>query len=454
MKKILMSLVVVVGVGAIVAGATGAFFSDSETSVGNTFTAGAIDLKIDNTSYYNDFPNPETSWELDDLDGHLFFNFLDLKPGDEGEDTISVHVDNNDAWACMDINLTANEDNGSTEPELEDEDPYTENEGELAEAINFIWWQDDGDNVLEEGEQESVIEATLGGLNGFALSLADISGNALFGNEPLEGGETYFIGKAWCYGDMAINPLPEGNGSPADRPENIDCDGDSLNNSTQTDRVVLDLTFEAVQSRHNPEFRCNGGGFGCVEKADVMLVIDRSGSIDSGELATMKTAAKAFVDALAPSTDGVHVGMASFSSSASLDHHLSTDGTSVKTAIDALVSGGTTNLAAGISTADTELDNPGDGHDRDDLDSPDIIVIITDGEPNTGGNGVAEATAAKADGIEIFAVGIGISQAGEDLLHDEIVSDIEDDHYFSSANFSDLSTVLAGLVECEEEPQP
>ena len=449
MRKILFSFAIVLSVGAVVAGATGAFLSDTETSSGNTFTAGAIDLKIDNTSYYNDQLNEGTSWSLANLDGHLFFNFLDLKPGDEGEDTISVHVDNNDAWACMNINLTANDDNGSTEPELLDEIPYTA-EGELAEAINFIWWKDDGDNVLEESEESTVIEATLAGLDGFALPLADTSGNALFGNDPLVGGDTYFIGKAWCYGAMTVNVLPEGDGSPVDRPENIVCDGSNLDNSTQTDTVVLDFSFTADQARYNPSFLCNGGGFGCTEKADVMLVIDRSGSISNTELATMKTAAKAFVDALAPSADGTHVGLVSFSSSATLDHHLSDDGTSVKAAIDALSVGGTTNLADGISTADTELDNPGDSHDRPDGDSPDIIVIITDGVPNTGGDGSTEATAAKADGIEIFAVGVGISGDGETLLKDSIVSPLSSNHYFSAVNFSNLSTILADLVACEQ----
>ena len=456
MKKILFSLAVVVAVGAVIAGATGAFLSDTETSSGNTFSAGAIDLKIDNESYYNNAFNPGTSWELDDLDGtgHLFFNFLDLKPGDEGEDTISIHVDDNDAWACMDIALTANEDNGSTEPELDDEDPYTGDVGELAEAINFIWWKDDGDNVLEQGEEdESVIEATLAGLNGFALPLADISGNALFGDEPLEGSQTYYIGKAWCFGSMTINPLPEGDGSPADRPENIECDGENLNNDTQTDTVVLDISFEAEQSRHNPDFRCNGGGFGCEEKADVMLVIDRSGSINSTELATMKTAAKAFVDALAPSTDGVHMGLASFASAAALDQALTSDGTAVKTAIDALVSGGSTNLGAGIDTADAELTGVNDR-----ADAPNIIVVITDGAPNVGSPdgptaGTNAATNAKTNGAEIFVVGVGTTGSTATYVEDNIESDDPPQHYFDAANFSDLSTVLAGLIECEEEPE-
>ena len=53
MKKILLSLAAIVFVGAAAAGATGAFFSDVETSTGNTFTAGALDLKVDSQSHYD-----------------------------------------------------------------------------------------------------------------------------------------------------------------------------------------------------------------------------------------------------------------------------------------------------------------------------------------------------------------------------------------------------------------
>ena len=49
MKKILLSLGTIAIVGALVAGATGAFFNDTETSTGNVFTAGSIDLKVDQT---------------------------------------------------------------------------------------------------------------------------------------------------------------------------------------------------------------------------------------------------------------------------------------------------------------------------------------------------------------------------------------------------------------------
>ena len=69
---------VIVGVSA-----TGAFLSDTETAVGNTFTAGTIDLKVDNESYYNGAVSEHTTFGPSDLDdGKLFLDFTDMKPDD------------------------------------------------------------------------------------------------------------------------------------------------------------------------------------------------------------------------------------------------------------------------------------------------------------------------------------------------------------------------------------
>lgn len=46
MKKILLSLVVVVAVAAIAGGATWSYFSDTATSSSNTFSAGTMDLRL------------------------------------------------------------------------------------------------------------------------------------------------------------------------------------------------------------------------------------------------------------------------------------------------------------------------------------------------------------------------------------------------------------------------
>lgn len=272
MKRIILSFLVIAGaVSALAIGGTGAFFSDTETSTGNVFAAGTIDLKVDNESYYNGEVSKATSWDLSDLDeGHLFFNFRDLKPSDEGEDTISLHVDTNDAWACMNLALTANDDNDSTEPELlvdKVDDPENDWDGELAQNIEMFWWADDGDNVYEKGETtisdgvQTLLDLAPQG-SSFSIPLAD-SQNNVWGEEgSLPGGETRYIAKAWCFGELLPDPIPQdnfgknGNNGPLDRGTGFTCDGSGLGNETQTDQALVNISFRAIQSRHNSDFLC------------------------------------------------------------------------------------------------------------------------------------------------------------------------------------------------------
>ncbi len=276
MKRLAFSLVTVLFSGSvIVAGATGAFFSDTETSLGNTFTAGAIDLKIDNSSYYNGVANAGTSWTETDLTNQKFFDFADLKPNDYGEDTISLHVDTNDAYLCADVTLTSNDDNGINEPEGVDGD-VTDGPamGELAALVNFVWWADDGDNVLETGENV-ISQGPIGALalnSPFKFALADSDENIWTGiGGPVTGNTTYYIGKAWCFGTIGASPddqdgmgnakSPAGDNNAnatAGEPEDggISCDGSLLDNKSQTDSLTANVSFDAVQARHNSAFQC------------------------------------------------------------------------------------------------------------------------------------------------------------------------------------------------------
>lgn len=85
MRKILTSLLVIGMMSSGVFALSQAFFSDTETSTGNVLSAGTIDLQIGNTSYYNGQESQNTSWSLDDINNKLFFNFIDIKPGDIGK---------------------------------------------------------------------------------------------------------------------------------------------------------------------------------------------------------------------------------------------------------------------------------------------------------------------------------------------------------------------------------
>ena len=484
---------VVIGVTAFLAlGISGAFFSDTETSKDNLLQAGELDLKIDNDSYYNGDPNANTSWSLEEWANQLFFNFTDIKPDDYGEDTISLHADN-DYWACMEMKVSKDDDGTCTEPELIDDpncvpDNGNDLDGELGGLVNFVWWPDDGDNVLEIGETPFITTSPASSALNQSVVLAD-SGTNLWGTPgPLSSQLTYYIGKAWCFGTLGLAPDDQdnvgnvktpagdnnGNQTPGD-PEDggYTCDGTALNNASQTDILMGDIKFSAYQARHNPDFLCSPGEptvsvsvtptnsptptLQACQQADVMLVLDKSGSINTTELGQLKTAAKDFIDALGLSPSGIHAGFSSFATLGSLDQHLIDDDTSVKSAIDLLTtpSGALsfTNLKAGIDLATGEFANPGDGHDRIDGTSPDKMIIITDGKPNRPNSLTAEADAAtsadnaRAAGSEIFVVGVGTDAGTTTYLQTQIAYNAA--HYYSVDNYAGLQAVLAGLDLCE-----
>jgi len=269
-KKIIISLGIIGLAAAIAIGATTAFFSDTETSTGNTFTAGSIDLKIDSTAHYNgmvcvgnkwqaelnytpvanQYPVPNTdctgSFGWKDLtSGDKFFNYVDVKPGDMGENTISMHVINNDAWACMKVNNLTSIDNGFTEPE-QVVDTNTA-KGELDETMYVFGWLDtNGDNIYQSSE------ITLFGpgkamdvLNNKTYTIADsITGTPLTGDPT--GVTPYHVGMQWCAGTMSYNPSSG----------KLVCDGATMGNAAQTDIMTADVVFDVVQSRNNTDFRC------------------------------------------------------------------------------------------------------------------------------------------------------------------------------------------------------
>jgi len=272
MKKILLSLSILAFVGVVVVGATGAWFTNTETSQGNTFTAGIIDLKVDNDSYVTNSEgqlvrSESTSWDPSDLLGKYFFKFSDLKPGDVGEDTISLHVQNNPAWACLDITVTETPENGQTTPELLVDSTAGVNEGELQNELNFVFWKDDGDNVLETDEVNSIFwQDSIADISSSpTLALADSEGGVLENGAPLTPGEDYYIGKAWCQGELSLDAKDpyyldtdnDDNRGPLERGTGISCDGSEIGNASQTDGVVADVEFSVTQSRHNEKFLCN-----------------------------------------------------------------------------------------------------------------------------------------------------------------------------------------------------
>jgi hypothetical protein len=268
MKRLLVSILTIGIVSLVAFEWSRAFFSDTETSAANTFQAGAIDLKVGNESYYNGQVSEITSFEAKDLVIEKFFNFTDIKPNDWGEDTIELVVQTNDAWACVEIEMTHNDDFSCTEPEEIDDVLCNEVEGnlfdgELADQVEFVFWNDDGDNVLEEGENilagGKVSEILTN--NKWQGVLADANEHNLGGvdGQPMKGMQSYFIGKGWCFGTLTPLPLSQDGVNNTRSPltdSGFLCDGTQLNNSAQTDILMADVRFTAVQARNNPDFVC------------------------------------------------------------------------------------------------------------------------------------------------------------------------------------------------------
>lgn len=222
-----------------------AFLKDA--AVGSTFATGsgtgALELKIDNQTFYNGVLQPTLSWSLKNLvpANDKFFNFTDVKPGDAGTTTMSIHLKNSPAYVCLDFKNLKDEENGINEPEsLLDNN----NKGELSDELEFFAWSDDGDNKFEIGEKPlfgtstqmaSVVMAST------SYALSDYLNGPAFPTN-----KTKYVGITWCAGNLAVNLATA----------KITCDATAMGNEAQTDSMSVDVSIRAVSSTQQPKFTC------------------------------------------------------------------------------------------------------------------------------------------------------------------------------------------------------
>ena len=211
-RKMLLGLGAV-GVASAGAGlGTTAYFNDTESFEGNTLTAGNLDLLVDwqqtydfgngrefvsahpdhegdgeqsvlidgNVVKYSDFPDEtdedsnganipvltcdnipplsEADFNVDPVTGEemeTLVQFSDVKPGDSGEITFSLHLCDNPGYIWMQANNVTEDGGAFTEPEsLVDPD----NLGELGDAIQArLWYDEDCDNVYDPAEPVDIM---------------------------------------------------------------------------------------------------------------------------------------------------------------------------------------------------------------------------------------------------------------------------------------------------------
>lgn len=140
---------------------------------------------------------------------------------------------------------------------------------------------------------------------------------------------------------------------------------------------------------------------------DIVLALDRSGSMSGSPFANLKNGAKKFIDIIDEATDGTQdgqigfgsrIGIVSFAGTAVQNTQLITSVDDLKAAVNSLSASGQTNHADAFTKA-TQLFDPNSTNAR-------VIVLFTDGRTTAGGNAAPAAIAAKAQGIIIYCIGL------------------------------------------------
>uniref|UniRef100_UPI003AAAA8F2 collagen alpha-6(VI) chain-like n=1 Tax=Centroberyx gerrardi TaxID=166262 RepID=UPI003AAAA8F2 len=218
-----------------------------------------------------------------------------------------------------------------------------------------------------------------------------------------------------------------------------------------TSRVFYVDNFDAIETLYANISRvlCNITKPACEkQKADLVILMDQSGSISPDDYTIMKTFTTELVSSFKISYEFVHVGVAQFNSTPQKEFYLNqyyTEAEVNKHILDLTQLGGGTNIGRALDfIRDYFWTSRGS---RISAGISQILVLITDGESHDDVEDAADRL--RALGIEVFAIGIGD-------VHDLELLQITGtpERLFTVQNFGSLANIKQKLIDtiCKYKP--
>lgn len=219
----------------------------------------------------------------------------------------------------------------------------------------------------------------------------------------------------------------------------------NYNKELSVEQISCDETFNVRLSlTATPDITTN--------PVDIVLILDRSGSMSGSALANLKNGAKAFIDIIYGATGGAggqiaggtHIGIVSFADLATQDEGLITDVNDLKTAVDGLSAGGSTNHADAFTKALALLQNS--------TANEQVMIMFTDGFTTAGGDPNTVATQAKAQGVVIYAIGLSGNGGIDQQALEDWASDPSSSYVVITPDDAELEEIFKDLAENISNP--